>query len=83
MNIPLDELCDRLDELDSSTPTVVACRSGLRSYGGRLVKQHGFSEVYNLSGATAMRDFALNHRLPVGYTPTSSGLPAPDTVMVD
>jgi rhodanese-related sulfurtransferase len=84
INIPLDQLRDRLDELDPSLPTIVACRSGLRSYlGTRVLKQHGFAEVYNLSGATAMREFALNRRLPAAYTTTPTGLPAPDAIMID
>jgi NADPH-dependent 2,4-dienoyl-CoA reductase/sulfur reductase-like enzyme/rhodanese-related sulfurtransferase len=84
INIPLDELRDRLDELDPSLPTIVACRSGLRSYvGTRILKQHGFGEVYNLSGAAAMREFALNRRLPAAYTTTPTGLPAPDAIMID
>jgi len=84
INIPLDQLRDRLGELDPSKPTVVACRSGLRSYlGTRVLMQHGFKEVYNLSGATAMREFALNRRLPAAYTATPTGLPAPDAIMID
>ena len=84
VNIPLDQLRDRLGELDPTQPTVVACRSGLRSYlGTRILKQHGFREVYNLSGATAMREFALNRRLPAAYTTTPTGLPAPDAIMID
>ena len=74
IHIPLDQLRDRLGELDPSQPTVVACRSGLRSYvGTRILAQHGFAEVYNLSGATAMREFALNRRLPAAYTTTANG----------
>jgi NADPH-dependent 2,4-dienoyl-CoA reductase/sulfur reductase-like enzyme/rhodanese-related sulfurtransferase len=84
INIPLDQLRDRLGELDPDKPTVVACRSGLRSYlGTRILKQHGFREVYNLSGATAMREFAMNRRLPAAYTATPTGLPAPDAIMID
>ncbi len=84
INIPLDQLRDRLDELDPSLPTIVACRSGLRSYvGTRILKQHGFAEVYNLSGATAMREFALNRRLPAAYTTTPTGVPVPDAIMID
>ena len=84
INIPLDQLRDRLGELDPSLPTVVACRSGLRSYvGTRILKQHGFDEVYNLSGATAMREFALNRRLPAAYTTTPTGVPLPDAIMID
>jgi NADPH-dependent 2,4-dienoyl-CoA reductase/sulfur reductase-like enzyme/rhodanese-related sulfurtransferase len=84
VNIPLDKLRDRLDELDPSLPTVVACRSGLRSYvATRILKQHGFKAVYNLSGAAAMREFALNRRLPAAYTTTASGVPLPDAIMID
>ncbi len=84
INIPLDHLRDRLGELDPSLPTVVACRSGLRSYvATRILKQHGFDEVYNLSGATAMREFALNRRLPAAYTTTPTGVPLPDAIMID
>jgi len=84
INIPLDQLRDRLGELDPSMPTVVACRSGLRSYvGTRILKQNGFDEVYNLSGATAMREFALNRRLPAARTTTPTGVPYPDAIMID
>ena len=84
INIPLDQLRDRLGELDPDRPTVVACRSGLRSYvGTRILAQHGFKEVYNLSGAAAMREFALNRRLPAAYIATPTGLPAPDAIMID
>jgi NADPH-dependent 2,4-dienoyl-CoA reductase/sulfur reductase-like enzyme/rhodanese-related sulfurtransferase len=84
INIPLDQLRDRLGELDPAKPTVVTCRSGMRSYlGTRVLMQHGFKEVYNLSGAAAMREFALNRRLPAAYTATPTGLPAPDAIMID
>jgi NADPH-dependent 2,4-dienoyl-CoA reductase/sulfur reductase-like enzyme/rhodanese-related sulfurtransferase len=83
-HIPLGELRDRLDELDRSKPTVVACRSGLRSYvGTRILAQHGFTRVLNLSGAAAMRDFALNRRLPASFTAAAAGLPAPDAIIID
>ena len=83
IHIPLNSLRDRLAELDPGQPTVVACRSGMRSYlGTRILAQHGFREVYNLSGAVAMRDFALNRRLPATLA-TATGLPAPDAIMID
>ena len=57
--IPLDELRDRLDELDPSKPTVVSCASGQRSYNaGRILKQHGFENVFNLTGAATLRGHA-------------------------
>ncbi|MGT2666880.1 FAD-dependent oxidoreductase [Streptococcus rifensis] len=52
--IPLDELRDRLGELDKSQSYIVSCHSGLRSYvAERLLKQAGF-EVANLDGAYAL-----------------------------
>ncbi len=82
--IPLDELRDRLGELDPGLPTVVACRSGLRSYiGVRILAQCGFLQVFNLSGAAAMRDLALMRRSPTAIGSPASGLPAPDAVMID
>lgn len=49
-SIPLDELRERLDELDASKPIYVNCHSGLRSYlACRILQQHGFF-CFNLSG---------------------------------
>lgn len=63
LNIRLDELRGRLGELDPGRPTLVSCKSGQRAYVAvRILAQHGFARVYNLSGAAAMRDFALNRR---------------------
>ena len=52
MNIPVDELRDRLDELPSrETPLVVNCAVGLRGHtAARILEQHGWTEVRNLSG---------------------------------
>ncbi len=83
-HIPLDELRGRIAELDPERPTVVSCRSGLRSYVGvRILAQHGFTQVFNLSGAAAMRDLALMRRSPTALGSATTGLPAPDTVMID
>ncbi|MGT2910783.1 FAD-dependent oxidoreductase [Streptococcus cameli] len=52
--IPLDDLRDRLGELDKSQSYIVSCHSGLRSYvAERILKQAGF-EVANLDGAYAL-----------------------------
>ena len=76
-HITLDALRDRLDELDRDKPTVVACRTGLRSYlAARILLQHGFREVYNLSGSVAMRDFATNRKSGLGAE-TPAQLPKP------
>jgi len=53
INIELDELRDRIDEIPVSkdTPIYVICRSGLRAYLAiRILKGHGFKKLYNLSG---------------------------------
>lgn len=54
INIPLNDLRDRLTELDKNQPYIISCRSGQRSYiGERIMKQAGF-KVKNLDGAYAL-----------------------------
>jgi len=73
--IPLRDLRDRLGELDPARPTVLSCRTGLRSYVGvRILAQHGFAQVYNLSGGVAMRDYARNR----GAAGAPTELPRPE-----
>jgi len=51
INIPLDSLRDRLNELDKNKPVYVFCQVGLRGYvASRILMQKGFDKVYNLSG---------------------------------
>lgn len=50
VNIPLNELRDRLDELDKEKLIVVYCQVGLRGYlACRILSHHGF-QTKNLSG---------------------------------
>lgn len=50
MNIPVDELRERLNELDKTKPVYVICQSGLRSYiASRILTLNGF-DTYNFSG---------------------------------
>jgi len=50
--IPVNELEDRLSELDPATPIVAICRSGVRSQGAaELLVGHGY-DVVNLAGGT-------------------------------
>ena len=50
INIPVDELRDRLKELDKSKPVYLTCEVGLRGYiACRILSQHGFT-CYNLDG---------------------------------
>ncbi len=50
VNIPVDELRERLGELEKGKAVYVICQSGLRSYiACRILEQEGF-ESYNLAG---------------------------------
>jgi NADPH-dependent 2,4-dienoyl-CoA reductase/sulfur reductase-like enzyme/rhodanese-related sulfurtransferase len=51
VNIPLDELRARLDELPQEEDIYLYCQIGLRGYmATRILKQNGFKRVFNLSG---------------------------------
>ena len=64
INLPLDELRQRLDELDPRKPVYVMCQSGLRSYiAARILMNSGFGEVYNFSGGFGFYEAVVNDRL--------------------
>jgi adenylyltransferase/sulfurtransferase len=49
--IPLDELPDRLDELDPGTEIVAHCHSGMRSAQAiQFLRANGFNRAFNLAG---------------------------------
>ena len=49
-NIPVDELRERLDEIDKNKPVYVICQSGLRSYiSCRILEGNGYT-AYNFAG---------------------------------
>ncbi len=51
LNIPVDELRFRLEEVPRDRPLVVHCRSGYRSHlASRILQQNGFERVRNLTG---------------------------------
>ncbi len=51
VNIPVDELRFRLDEVPRERPIVVHCRSGFRSHLAlRILRQNGWRDVRNLNG---------------------------------
>ncbi|MGU7967422.1 FAD-dependent oxidoreductase [Streptococcus suis] len=63
IHIPLDQLRERLGELDTSKEYIVSCHSGLRSYiAERLLKEKGF-KVKNLDGAYSLYKMALPENL--------------------
>ncbi|HEL1556343.1 TPA: FAD-dependent oxidoreductase [Streptococcus suis] len=65
LHIPLDQLRDRIDELDPAKEYIVSCHSGLRSYiAERLLKEMGFC-VKNLDGAYSLYKMALPEKIVV------------------
>ena len=61
-NIPVDELRERLDELDKGKPVYVICQSGLRSYiACRILTGNGF-ECHNFSGGFRFYDAVMHDR---------------------
>ena len=67
VNIPVDELRERIEELDKSKPVYVICQSGLRSYiASRILIGNDF-DAYNFAGgfrfyAAVHNDKALNKK---------------------
>ena len=77
LNIPVDELRERMGELEAGKPVYVICQSGLRSYlACRILTQNGF-DCSNFSGGyrlyqTVMLDQAAAERtLPCGKDKTN------------
>mgnify|MGYP000244229525 FL=1 len=69
VNIPVDELRVRLAELPKDRLIVVTCAIGLRGYlAYRILKQHGFTNVKNLSGGYKTWSAAT---MPVGQPEAS------------
>ena len=61
-NIPVDDLRDRIAELDPEKPVYVICQSGLRSYiACRILAGFGF-DAYNFSGGYRFYE-AVTHEL--------------------
>lgn len=51
MNIPLDELRGRLNEVPTNRPVLIFCAIGLRGYLAlKILTAHGYKNVKNLSG---------------------------------
>lgn len=51
INIPVDEIRSRMNEVPRNKPVYTYCHSGMRGYlSQQILLQNGFKEVYNLSG---------------------------------
>ena len=61
-NIPVDELRERIGEVEKGKTVYVICQSGLRSYiACRILEGNGF-EAYNFSGGFRFYDAVVNDR---------------------
>ncbi|MFX1337523.1 MAG: FAD-dependent oxidoreductase [Promethearchaeota archaeon] len=59
INIPIEDLRDRLGELPKNKPIYTYCEVGYRSYlATRLLLQQGFKEVYDLTGGYKLYEMA-------------------------
>ena len=61
-NIPVDELRERINEIERGKPVYLICQSGLRSYiASRILEGNGY-ETYNFSGGFRFYDAVVNDR---------------------
>ena len=59
-NIPVDELRERINEIEKGKPVYLICQSGLRSYiASRILEGNGY-ETYNFSGGFRFYDAVAN-----------------------
>ncbi len=60
VNIPLQSLAQRMDEIPQDEPAVLYCRSGNRSAtAGKMLAQAGYTDVYDLGGIIAWQSQGL------------------------
>lgn len=80
VNIPLDDLRDRLNDLPRDRKLYLFCGVGLRGYlASNILLHNGFTEVYNLSGGLKVYKAAtapLPAPQPFGPTPAAPVLTA-------
>ena len=51
VNIPVDEIRNRMDEIPKDKTLYIYCEAGLRGYlAQRILRQNGFDKLFNLSG---------------------------------
>jgi NADPH-dependent 2,4-dienoyl-CoA reductase/sulfur reductase-like enzyme/rhodanese-related sulfurtransferase/TusA-related sulfurtransferase len=81
INIPLEQLRERLSELPQRKRIVLFCNYGKRGYFAyRIMDQHGYNHIHNLSGGLNMYIFAYGTQALTDYTdkPTSAGAASHD-----
>ena len=80
INVPLDELRDRLGELDRSRKIYATCQVGQRGYyAARILMQNGF-DAYNLSGGYRLYRSIFGPVIPVVVSSPKKREPKPISV---
>jgi len=65
INIPLDDLRARMNEIPTDRPVYVFCGVGLRGYlASNILKGHGYTDVSNLIGGLKLYESAVKEVLP-------------------
>ena len=68
VNIPLDSLRQRINEIPKDRPVYVHCHSGLRSYlACRILTGNGY-DCYNLAGGWRLYESVINERTVPEYS---------------
>ena len=58
VNIPLDNLHQKIQKLDKTKPIITCCASGARSASARrMLKSNGFGQVYNGGSWYSLRKY--------------------------
>ncbi|MDO4756562.1 MAG: FAD-dependent oxidoreductase, partial [Parabacteroides sp.] len=91
VNIPLDELRERMNEIPTNKPVYVFCGVGLRGYlASNVLKGHGYTDVRNLIGGLKTYEAAVKPVLPPTNQPCDTGTcactdsaPAAQVIRVD
>lgn len=73
INIPIDELRNRMTEIPKDKKIILYCAVGLRGYlASRILLQNGYTEVYNLSGGYKTYSAAIGDYC--GFEETADGM---------
>ena len=67
INIPLDELRNRIDEIPKNKPIYVHCHSGLRSYLACCILSGNGYDCYNLAGGWRLYESVINEKTVPEY----------------
>ena len=74
IHIPVDELRERIDEIDPEKPVYVICQSGLRSYiATRILSGYGY-DCYNFAGGFQFYNTVRKERCLIEHA-TACGMP--------